>query len=86
MNDFSITKQEYEKFEAFYTWTLIKAPSYRYGQAFMNYFHPEAAEYLRSISHLGGNPGQSRNDDVILWNMKNKQEAESFILDRIDII
>ena len=85
MNDLSITKQQYEEFEADYTWTLITVPTYRYGQAFMNYFHPAATEYLQSISHLGGNPGHAPNDDVILWNMKNKQEAKNFILDRFDI-
>ena len=81
-----LTKQEYEEFKAHYTWTLLKVPSYRYGQAFINYFHPDATEYLQSISHLGGNPGHHPNDDMILWNMKNKSEAEDFILDRFDIV
>ena len=80
-----ITKQEYENFEAYYTWTLIKAPDFRFGQAFMCYFS-EAEDYLRSNSHLGGNPGHAPNDDSILWEMKNKRDAENFILDRFDIV
>jgi len=33
-----ISKSEYEEFEKHYVWVLIKAPDYRLGQAFLNYF------------------------------------------------
>ena len=51
----------------------------------MCYFS-EAEDYLRSNSHLGGNPGHAPNDDSILWEMKIKRDAENFILDRFDIV
>ena len=82
---YNLPKKEYEEFEAYYTWKLLSAPGFRYGQAFMCYF-PDAEDYLRSNSHLGGNPGHAPNDDSILWEMKNKRDAENFILDRFDIV
>lgn len=35
-----ISKEEYRKFQAHYTWEVINNPTYRYGQAFYNYFYP----------------------------------------------
>lgn len=39
--DYKISKLEYAEFEKHYAWTLLSAPDYRLGQAFVNYF-PEA--------------------------------------------
>ncbi len=48
-----ISKSEYEEFEKHYVWVLIKAPDYRLGQAFLNYF-PEInkLEVLAIGTHL----------------------------------
>jgi hypothetical protein len=34
-----ITRQEFEEFEKHWLMQVLKTPTYRYGQAFMNYFH-----------------------------------------------
>ena len=84
--EFSITKKEYEEFQAYYTMQVLKVPSYRFGQAFLNYFHPEAEEYLIRNSHLGGNPGHAPNNSDMLWNEKSYNKAKSMIEDFIEII
>jgi|688.fasta_scaffold506731_1 hypothetical protein len=86
MTEFSITTQQYEEFNAHFTWMLVKVPTYRYGQAFINYFYPDAGEYLISTSHLGGNPGHAPNNSDILWNEKSYKKAKSMIEDFIEII
>jgi len=87
MKEFSITKDEYETFRAHYTWKLIQVPSYRYGQAFLNYFYPDAGEYLESISNLGTPPGvHVPNLDSILWNEKSIEKAKAIIEEFIEII
>jgi len=86
MEEFSITKHEYEKFQAHFTFTLIKIPTYRYGQAFLNYFYPDAGEYLISISNLGTPPGvHVPNLDSILWSEKSYHKAKDMIEDHIEI-
>jgi hypothetical protein len=82
--EFSITKEEYEEFQVDYTMTLLKVPTYRFGQAFLNYF-PEAENYLISNSHLGGNPGHVPNDSAILWHEKSYDKAKLLIEDLIEI-
>lgn len=86
MNEFSITKQEYEEFQASYTFQLIRNPTYRFGQAFLNYFYPDAGEYLISISNLG-TPIDVHNPDLdtILWSEKSYQKAKHMIEDFIEI-
>lgn len=87
MEEFSITQQEYEKFQADYTFNVIKNPTYRYGQAFLNYFYPDAGEYLISISNLGGAPAGAHppNLDSILWSEKSYHKAKDMIEDHIEI-
>lgn len=85
MHEFSITQQEYEEFQAHFTWMLIKVPTYRFGQAFLNYF-PEAEDYLIRNSHLGGNPGHAPNNADILWNEKSYSKAKRILEDFIEII
>lgn len=81
-----ISKKEYEEFEESYTFTLLSAPSYRYGQAFINYFGFEVREHLKKYSNLGTPPGVYHpNDDVILYEIKSASEAKSFIEDRFTI-
>lgn len=83
----TITKKEFERFEQHYTFTLLTNPRYRYGQAFINYFHPEAGEYLIEYSNLGIPPGVYHpNDDEILFNIESANEAKCFIEDRFKIV
>jgi hypothetical protein len=83
---YSLTKEDFSKFEEYFTFQVIKNPTYRYGQAFLNYFSPDAEAYLRTNSHLGGNPGHAPSDDSILWELKSASEAELFIRERIEIV
>jgi hypothetical protein len=86
MIQFSITEEEYNKFQAYYHWNLLKDDTYRYGQAFLNYF-PDAEEYLMSISNLGTPSDVHVPDlDYILWNEKSYNRAKSMIEECIDII
>lgn len=82
-----IKKEEFEKFEQRYTFILLTTPTYRYGQAFINYFHPEAGEFLLEHSNLGTPPGiYEPNDDEILYNIKSATEAKCFIEERFKIV
>jgi hypothetical protein len=36
-----ISQERFKEFEQFYLFEVIKNPDYRYGQAFLNYFHDE---------------------------------------------
>jgi len=85
MIDFSITQEEYEKFQAYYNWTLLKVDTYRYGQAFLNYFDG-SEEYLKSISNLGTPSDVHVSDlDHILWHERSYDKAKSMIEDYIEI-
>ena len=41
-----ITKEQYEEFLKHLAWMRLKAPDYRFGQAFLNYF-PEISKNMR---------------------------------------
>jgi hypothetical protein len=85
--EYSITKEDFKKFEEYFTFHAIKSPTYRYGQAFLNYFSPDAEAYLRQKSNLGiGRGVHSPSDDSILWEIKSAKEAELFIKERIEIV
>lgn len=88
MQEYSITQQEYEDFQVDYTFKKIKEPTYRYGQAFLNYFIPDAGEYLISVSNLGGAPAGAHppNLETLLWHEKSYQKAKDMIEDYIEII
>lgn len=85
MIEFSITTEEYQKFQAYYNWTLLKVPTYRYGQAFLNHF-TGSEEYLKSISNLG-TPHDVHNPDLddILWNEPSYEKARRMIEEFITI-
>lgn len=86
MLEFSITEEEYKKFQAHYHWNLLKVPTYRYGQAFINYFNGAGA-YLKSVSNLGTPPGVHNPDlDDIIWNERYYDRAKGMIEEFIDII
>ena len=41
-----ITREQYEEFLKHLAWMRLKAPDYRFGQAFLNYF-PEISKNMR---------------------------------------
>lgn len=47
-----ITQAQYEVFLRHLFWTRLKAPDYRFGQAFLNYF-PEIREIMETDGDLG---------------------------------
>lgn len=49
---YKITKQQYEEFLKHLVWTRLKAPDYRFGQAFLNYF-PKIREIMERDGDLG---------------------------------
>jgi hypothetical protein len=51
-NQYQITKEQYEEFLKHLAWTRLKAPDYRYGQAFLNYF-PEIRDIMEHDGDLG---------------------------------
>jgi len=84
---YCISKKDFQKFENYFTMQVIKEPTYRYGQAFLNYFHPYAEAYLRETSNLGTPAGVWHTpDDELLWEIKSASKAEHFIRERIEIV
>lgn len=83
MTKFSITQDEYDQFEATYTWTLLEVPTYRYGQAFLNYFHPQATNYL---SHVNAPWLRHAGVDEVLWSTTNADLAKDIIKEFVKII
>ena len=49
---YKITKEQYEEFLKHLVWERLKAPDYRLGQAFLNYF-PEIRKIMRNDGDLG---------------------------------
>ena len=47
-----ITREQYEEFLKHLAWQRLKAPDYRFGQAFLNYF-PEISKNMRRDGDLG---------------------------------
>ena len=47
-----ITQEQYEEFLKHLAWMRLKAPDYRFGQAFLNYF-PEISKNMRRDGDLG---------------------------------
>ena len=47
-----ITREQYEEFLKHLAWMRLKAPDYRFGQAFLNYF-PEISKNMRRDGDLG---------------------------------
>jgi len=86
ISDFSITQEEYKKFQEYYTFNVLKCNTYRYGQAFLNYFD-DATEYFRSISNLGKPPDVHVPDlSYILWNETSYDKAKNLIEEMVEII
>lgn len=67
-----ITKAEYEEFKKHYAWILLKAPDYRLGQAFLNYFPDISREMIES-----GKFGTL--DEFKLYNETDKLKAQAGI-------
>ena len=47
-----ITREQYEEFLKHLAWMRLKAPDYRFGQAFLNYF-PDISKNMRRDGDLG---------------------------------
>jgi hypothetical protein len=83
--EFSITKAEFEEFDRYFTYKVLKNPDARYGREFLWYFDG-AADYLRAYSNLGTPPGvHNPSNDDILYIESNHNRARSMILDLIEI-
>ena len=52
-NQYKISKQQWAEFEEHYAWQLLKAPDYRLGQAFLNYFN-EVDKIMHADVTVGG--------------------------------
>lgn len=67
-----VSKQEYAEFQKHYAWILLKAPDYRLGQAFLNYF-PNVSKAMTSAGKLG------TLDEFKLYNETDKLKAQQEI-------
>jgi hypothetical protein len=81
-----IEEREWELFQQESLVRLLKDRNFQYGRAFVIQY-PEIAEAMAENSNLGTPPGVHHpNDDVILYGIKDNDEAVSFILDRVEIV
>lgn len=67
-----VSKEQYEEFKKHYAWILLKAPDYRLGQAFLNYF-PEVSRIMTSDGDLG------TLDEFRLYNETDRARAQQEI-------
>lgn len=72
-----ISKDEFEKFQKQYMLEVIRDPTYRYGQAFMNYF-------------FNSNKILLNHDDLELWNTSlwntSSREKAEFLINKYIVI
>lgn len=67
-----ITRQEYNEFLKGYLMDVIKVPSYRFGQAFLNMF-PEIDNYLQGLGDQG------ISDSAAIWSFTDTAKVKSLI-------
>ena len=67
-----ISDAEYKEFLKHYSWQLLKAPDYRLGQAFLNYF-PDISRTMTNDGDLGA------MDEQRLFYTTDKVEAQAMI-------
>ena len=72
-----ITQEQYEEFLKHLAWQRLKAPDYRFGQAFINYF-PEISKNMRRDGDNGV------LDEMHLFYEINDLEAQKTIAKWID--
>jgi hypothetical protein len=65
-----VTAAEYKQFQEHYAWTLLKNPSYRLGQAFLNYF----PRISLAVQQTEGTVAEFR-----FYNETNNQQAQQKI-------
>ena len=66
-DDVYISQRQYQEFQVWYTMKVLQYSTYRYGQAFINYFRPFAARYMNQYyKNVAPDAGE-----VLLWNAKN---------------
>ena len=68
-----ITKKDFEEFEKDYLFQVIKNPTYRYGQAFINYFRDEVS---MTYNQLDDKPSSSWE----LWEERDVTRAREMCL------
>ena len=49
---YTITREQWEKFQQHYAWQLLQSPDYRLGQAFLNFFN-EVDKLMQADGDLG---------------------------------
>ena len=65
--DVYISQHQYEEFQTWFTMKVLQLPTYRYGQAFINYFRPFAARHInQQYKNIAPDAGEH-----LLWNAKN---------------
>ena len=67
-----VSKAEWAEFQKHYAWILLKAPDYRLGQAFLNYF-PQVSKAMISDGDHG------TLDEYRLYNETDKLKAQDVI-------
>jgi len=67
-----ITRREFEQFEQYWLMEVLKTPTYRYGQAFMNYFNNLEILML------------SYDSTYNLWEETNVEKARQKCLEYVD--
>ena len=70
-----VTKEQYAEFQKHYAWVLLRAPDYRLGQAFLNYF-PEVSRII--IEDCQSVPGGTLLE-FKLYNETNQETAQEII-------
>ena len=80
----SLTRKEWERWQAEFNFMAIKHPNTRLGQHFVWDF-PDIADDLKQHSHLGGNPGHHPSMDEMLAMMDSNLEAKLFIQEFVEI-
>jgi hypothetical protein len=77
-NQYRITQEQYEEFLKHLAWTRLKAPDYRFGQAFLNYFPT-----IRDIMENTGDQGSQGAAHLFYeeWEPTARMKCESWVSD-----
>jgi hypothetical protein len=75
-NQYQITKEQYEEFLKHLAWTRLKAPDYRFGQAFLNYFTE-----IRKIMERDGDLGSQAEQHLFFeeWEPSARMKCEAWV-------
>lgn len=73
---YKITKQQYEEFLRHLVWVRLRAPDYRFGQAFLNYF-PKIRKIMEDDGDLGSRAEQHLYYEE--WEPTARMQCESWV-------